>query len=173
MTKFFVSPIGGCPGTEEGIRRASISRRSTRTQNEWKVEITGLATLNPPTSFSTRSAISDEALLVKVTARIDSGITPIFSIRQAIRNVMTRVFPLPAPARMSTGPSVVSTASRCCGFNSSRNDTLKEFYRKGVWGGHCVGRAFLPAQKIPHKTDVPVSRKPPAERAMMTLYDSV
>src|SRR5216684_2632160 len=39
-----------------------------------------------------------------------------------MRNVMTRVFPLPAPARINTGPSVVSTASRCCGFNSSRND---------------------------------------------------
>src|SRR5580658_8152561 len=39
-----------------------------------------------------------------------------------MRNVMTRVFPLPAPARISTGPSVVSTASRCCGFSSSRND---------------------------------------------------
>src|SRR6266853_69098 len=49
---------------------------------------------------------------------------------------MTRVFPLPAPARISTGPSVVSTASRCCGFSSSRNDKrewlplhwLLEFY---------------------------------------------
>ncbi len=81
MTKFFVSPIGGCPGTAEGIRKASISRRSTRTQNEWNVEITGLAILSPPTSFSTRSAISAAALLVKVMARIASGITPIFSIR--------------------------------------------------------------------------------------------
>src|SRR3974390_1637831 len=35
---------------------------------------------------------------------------------------MTRVLPLPAPARMSTGPSEASTASRCCGFNASRND---------------------------------------------------
>src|SRR5579862_9391263 len=35
---------------------------------------------------------------------------------------MTRVFPLPAPARINTGPSVVSTASRCCGFSWSRND---------------------------------------------------
>ena len=81
MTKFFVSPIGGCPGTADGIRSASMSRRRTRTQNEWNVEITGLAMLRPPTSFSTRSAISLAALLVKVTARIDSGITPIFSIR--------------------------------------------------------------------------------------------
>ncbi len=49
---------------------------------------------------------------------------------------MTRVLPLPAPARMSTGPSVVSTASRCCGLSWSRKDkcgtapsSLIEFYR--------------------------------------------
>src|SRR5215472_8490498 len=35
---------------------------------------------------------------------------------------MTRVLPLPAPARINTGPSLVSTASRCCGFSWSRND---------------------------------------------------
>ena len=81
MTKFFVWPIGGCPGTVDGMRSASMSRRSTRTQNEWKVEITGLAMLSPPTSFSTRSPISAAALLVKVIARMDSGITPLCSIR--------------------------------------------------------------------------------------------
>src|SRR5579864_4784789 len=35
---------------------------------------------------------------------------------------MTRVFPLPAPARISTGPSVVSTASRCWGLSWSKKD---------------------------------------------------
>src|SRR2546430_5779212 len=64
--------MGGWPGTVEGMRRASMSRRRTRTQNEWKVEITGLAMLNPPTSFSTRSPISAAALLVKVIARMRS-----------------------------------------------------------------------------------------------------
>src|SRR5581483_11283198 len=39
-----------------------------------------------------------------------------------MRYVITRVLPLPAPARISTGPSTVSTASRCCGFNCERND---------------------------------------------------
>src|SRR5438067_9006073 len=39
-----------------------------------------------------------------------------------MRYVLTRVFPLPAPARMSTGPSVVSTASRCCGLSWERKD---------------------------------------------------
>ena len=81
MTKFLVWPMGGCPGTVEGIRSASMSRRSTRTQNEWKVEITGFATDSPPTIRSTRSTISAAALLVKVTARIDSGITPMCSMR--------------------------------------------------------------------------------------------
>lgn len=33
-----------------------------------------------------------------------------------MRVVMTRVFPVPAPASTSRGPSVVSTASRCAGF---------------------------------------------------------
>ena len=53
------------------MRSCSISRRNTRTQNEWKVEITGLATERPPTSLSTRSTISCAALLVKVMARIE------------------------------------------------------------------------------------------------------
>ena len=35
----------------------------------------------PPVSLATRSPISAAALLVKVTARIDSGITPIASIK--------------------------------------------------------------------------------------------
>src|ERR1700686_1065022 len=49
-----------------------------------------------------------------------------------MRNVMTRVFPLPAPARISTGPSTVSTASRCCGFSSSRNDKRELLPQKSV-----------------------------------------
>ena len=77
--------MGGCPGTVEGIRSASISRRSTRTQKEWKVEITGFATESPPTMRCTRSTISAAALFVKVTARMDSGITPRFSMRCAMR----------------------------------------------------------------------------------------
>src|SRR5437660_8197315 len=37
---------------------------------------------------------------------------------------MTRVLPLPAPARISTGPWMVLTASRCWGLRSSRNDKV-------------------------------------------------
>ena len=66
-----------------------------------------------PNNLSVRSFISLAALLVKVSARIDHGLTPQFSIRFAIRYVRTRVLPLPAPARTSRGPSAVVTASRC------------------------------------------------------------
>ena len=62
-----------------------MSRRSRRTQNEWKVEISGLANERAPTSESTRLAISEAALLVKVTARMESGGTPTPSIRWAMR----------------------------------------------------------------------------------------
>src|SRR5437773_3296479 len=33
---------------------------------------------------------------------------------------MTRVLPVPAPARIKTGPWMVSTASRCCGLRALR-----------------------------------------------------
>src|ERR1700689_1995719 len=61
---------------------------------------------------------------------------------------MTRVLPLPAPARISTGPSVVSTASRCCGLSWSRKDnaevapeSLIRFYR-GMVGRTLLSAAF-------------------------------
>ena len=62
-----------------------MSRRNTRTQKEWKVEIQGLRKLRAPTICSTRPAISPAALLVKVTAKTDSGRTPRSSIRWATR----------------------------------------------------------------------------------------
>ncbi len=61
-------------------RRASISRRSTRTQKLWKVDSSGLASDVPQDAIHVL-AISLAALLVKVTARIESGATPRSSIR--------------------------------------------------------------------------------------------
>jgi len=45
----------------------------TRTQKEWNVEMTGLAMLSPPTSFSTRSAFQQRLCWCKVIARSISG----------------------------------------------------------------------------------------------------
>ena len=70
---------------DEVLRAIGLCRRpaapqcpgaAARTQNEWNVEISGLASERAPTSESTRSAISAAALLVKVTARMESGSTP-------------------------------------------------------------------------------------------------
>ena len=79
----------------------------------------GLVSEEWPSSRSTRSPISLAALLVKVTARMESGATPFSRISHAIRLVMTRVLPEPDPARISNGPSTASTAARCSGFRLS------------------------------------------------------
>ena len=44
------------------------------------------------------------------------------SMRWATRDVMTRVLPVPAPARIRTAPSVVSTAWRWGGLRDARED---------------------------------------------------
>ena len=62
---------------------------------------------------SIRPCISLAALLVKVTARISPGCTPLL-IRLATRWVNTRVLPLPAPASTRTGPDKASTAAAWC-----------------------------------------------------------
>ena len=69
---------------------------------------------HPRAARATRSRISLAALLVKVTARTAEGGTRRCVMMCAMRCVMTRVLPLPAPARISSGPSVCVTASRCC-----------------------------------------------------------
>ena len=59
-------------------------RRRTRTQKEWKVEISGgRGRLTPrfESNAATRSFICSAALLVKVTATMLSGGTPRASIR--------------------------------------------------------------------------------------------
>src|SRR5258707_79224 len=58
-----------------------------------------------------RCRISPAALLVKVMARMLPGRTPCCK-RWATRRVMTRVLPLPAPARISSGPSMCRAASQ-------------------------------------------------------------
>ena len=62
------------------------------------------------------SRISFAALLVKVIANTEYGLTPL-STRFAILSVSTLVFPLPAPASTSTGPSKQFAAACCCAFN--------------------------------------------------------
>ena len=84
---------------------------------EWKVPIQIFRACRSPTIRAMRSFISPAAFLVKVSERIRSGGIP-FSIRYAILEVSTRVFPEPAPATINIGPSIHSTAFFCSGFKS-------------------------------------------------------
>src|SRR6187397_3650618 len=112
--------------TKLGLRpAAAASRRRRRTHRLWKVEIQLLRGA-PGRRASVRAFISPAALLVKVTARMASEGTPFSRMRWAMRCVITRVLPLPAPARMRTGPSVVSTASRCCSLRPVRRGDSAE-----------------------------------------------
>src|SRR6202167_4694727 len=104
--------------------RPSPSRLSMRTQNEWNVAICGgRSRFISSSSEATRERISPAALFVNVTARTADAGTCFALIRCEMRCVMTRVLPLPAPARIRTGPSVVSTASRCWGLRPERKST--------------------------------------------------
>src|SRR5262249_57405604 len=49
-----------------------------------------------------------------------------------MRCAMTRVLPLPAPARTRTGPVVACTASRCTGLSEAR-------MLSGATAGRCMG----------------------------------
>src|ERR1017187_9081281 len=107
--------------------------RKIRTQSEWNVQIVGRESgamasgiLGLGRSLRTRSCISRAALLVKVTARMLLGAMPL-AMRWAMRNVMTRVLPVPAPARISSGPLRVSTAWRCWGLSEFRFNTRADF----------------------------------------------
>ena len=86
---------------------------------EWNVPIQMRRACLSPTIAAMRSFISPAAFLVKVRARMRSGGTP-RDIKYAIREVRTRVFPEPAPAIISSGPSVHLTAASCSGFKSSK-----------------------------------------------------
>src|SRR5208283_186040 len=85
---------------------------------EWKV----LTITSPALGAMARtlSFISWAALLVKVTARMERGFTPWRSTRCAILVVITRVLPDPAPASISRGEPVWTTAARCSGFRASK-----------------------------------------------------
>src|ERR1019366_1361717 len=110
-------------------RRASgsPSRRSMRTQNEWNVLRLGAESSGTSSSkATTRSRISRAALLVKVTASTADGGAWRVVRMCAMRWVMTRVLPLPAPARISKGPSMWLTASRCCALSPLRKSMKGE-----------------------------------------------
>ena len=72
----------------------------------------------PPTMPAILSFISLAAFLVKVNAMTLEGSPPLARIH-AILLVSTLVFPEPAPATISAGPSMSLTAFLCSAFSPS------------------------------------------------------
>ena len=89
---------------------------SILTQIEWKVPI-HIEEMSSSIKFATLSLISLAALFVKVIAKILHDGTCDSSIKYAILEVTTLVLPLPAPAKISKGPSVAKRASFCLSFS--------------------------------------------------------
>src|SRR4029079_8849742 len=56
---------------------------------------------------------------------------------------MTALLPEPAPARMRTGPSVWTTASRCSGFSEDRRSAAK--FGTRIKGPECGGIFYFEA----------------------------
>ena len=89
--------------------------RSSASAAEWKVEARTPSTPSAPS----RARSSPAALPVKVTATICCGGKAPLATCQAIRRVIVVVLPVPAPARISSGPPRCVTAVRCSALSSS------------------------------------------------------
>jgi len=91
--------------------------RRTCPQKLWNVPMCARSS-SPGTYAATRSFISSAALFVKVSARIRNAFSRPSSSKRAIRQVRTRVFPEPGPARTNMALSLHATASRCISVSS-------------------------------------------------------
>src|SRR5216684_1821356 len=74
-----------------------------------------------------------------------------------MRAVSTRVLPLPAPAKISKGPSPCVTASRCGGFRRSRRASAAGMGDPSV----DIGSSSLPGSFKPNRPSPGASRHPP------------
>ena len=101
----------------ERIRPGSpAKRRSSASAAEWNVDARTPST--PSAANLARS--SPAALSVKVHATSSCAANAPLATCHAIRRVIVVVLPVPAPARMHTGPRVASTAARCSEFSPAK-----------------------------------------------------
>lgn len=104
----------------------SMSRRKIRTHRAWNVE-TQTSCADSPNSLPTRSRISRAALFVNVIAKTFQGWPLALQLNKLPGASIHGSSPEPAPAIISSGPSVSKTASCCLSFipaNRLSFDTL-------------------------------------------------
>src|SRR5581483_1912273 len=112
--------------------------RSCASAAEWNVRAT-----TPRAPRSARRALSSPAALsVKVTARISRAANVPVVTWFAIRRVIVVVLPVPAPARMQTGPRTACAARRCSSFRPARASTEPPYRRARRAPGTSVQRVF-------------------------------
>ena len=94
--------------------------RSIRAATEWNVPSHGMPSIVPPEMARDARLHLARGLVGEGDGENWLGHALRLAMRWASRAVSAAVLPVPAPASTSTGPSVVSTASRCGGFRRSR-----------------------------------------------------
>src|SRR5229473_8517126 len=72
-----------------------------------------------------------------------------------MRWAMTRVLPEPAPARISSGPSLELTASRCCGLSWERKSKTYPLRLKNCTARSCFSAAAR-VENVPRFLRLPV-----------------
>ena len=113
------------PSSTSGLAGSPASAADsvrTRWQKLWKLLTDIRERVATPTASSIRVASSAAAFTLYVSTRICSGRRSSFvSSSHRTRSTMTRVFPVPAPAITTTGPSPASTIARCSGVSATRS----------------------------------------------------
>jgi hypothetical protein len=109
-------PVRDLPEQQRLRRQDPAGIAADASAAEWKVD----ARTPETPSAARRARSSPAALSVNVTATSWSGAKAPLATCQAMRRVIVVVFPVPAPARMQTGPVVASTAARCSGFRPAK-----------------------------------------------------
>ena len=106
---------------------STASSRSSRAQNAWNV-VTVSSSYGRAIAVSIRACRSSAAPVENVSTRISSGDVS-FSTSHANRSTSTRVFPVPAPATISSGPPGCWTAASWAGVRGA-SGTHSGYVRK-------------------------------------------
>ena len=93
-------------------------RRSSASAAEWNVEARTPST--PSAASRPRAQLAGGLVRERHRDDLVGGANAPLATCQAIRRVIVVVLPVPAPARMQTGPRVASAAARCSAFSPPR-----------------------------------------------------